>query len=275
MSAEASKQRELQEKSIKARKNELFVGEVDDLAGPRKTFRQVLHETPAVPLSRNVKLILWGSAVPVALLFVASMLRVGNATNVTTPAEPSISLAGTRPAPPKPSGEPSATPTAEAPKPDQPGAEAGPKPETPPEQKEKPKKPKKSKKKPKKDATAVAKSDETPKPDEPKPDEGNKPPKKVASSEPDKSPSGESDRDRDKEKAPSSEMEPRSASKPKSSSSPDAKSNASSSPGSPAPEKPKRERLFKTKKAPVFTYPKKGNEKKDEPDKSGANPAAP
>jgi len=284
MAAESSKQRELQEKSIKARKNELFVGEADDLTGPRKTFRQVLRETPAAPLSKNVKLVLWGSAAPVALLFVASLLRVGNATNVTTPAEPSISLAGTKPALAKPSGEPSATPTAEAPKPDQPGAEAGSKPETPPEQKEKPKKkPKKSKKKtpPKNEETAVAKGDEAPKPDEPKTDETSKPPKKVASSEPDKAPSSESDRDRDRdrEKAASGEMEPKSKSKSKSSSSPDdksdAKTNSSASPGSPAPEKPKRERLFKTKKPPVFTYPKKANEKKDESDKSGANPAAP
>jgi hypothetical protein len=270
MAAESSKQRELQEKSIKARKNELFVGEAADLAGPRKTFHQVLRETPAAPLSKNVKLMLWGSAAPVALLFVASLLRVGNATNVTTPAEPSISLAGTKPAPSKPSGEPA--PTAEAARTDQPAAEAGSKPETPPEQKEKPKKPKKVKKKtpPKKEETAVAKGDEAPKPDEAKPDETGKP-SKVASSEPDKSPSSEPDKDRDRDKAASGETETRSASKSKSKSSsgPDARSDAN------APEKPKRERLFKTKKPPVFTYPKKSNEKKDESDKSGANPASP
>ena len=59
MATEGSQQRELQEKSIKARKHELFVGEADDV-GPRKTFRQVLSETPAAPMTKNVKMILLG-----------------------------------------------------------------------------------------------------------------------------------------------------------------------------------------------------------------------
>ena len=74
MAGEASAQREKQDQSIKARKNELFVEEQALQTGPRKKLRDYLKDTPAAPLSKNVKLSLWGSAVPVVLLFVAALL---------------------------------------------------------------------------------------------------------------------------------------------------------------------------------------------------------
>jgi hypothetical protein len=75
MAREASAaQREKQEQSIKARKSELFLEEEVVESGPRKRLRDYVKETPAAPLSKNVKLMLWGSAAPVVLLFVVALL---------------------------------------------------------------------------------------------------------------------------------------------------------------------------------------------------------
>jgi hypothetical protein len=75
MGREASAaQREKQEQSIKARKSELFLEEEVVESGPRKRLRDYVKETPAAPLSKNVKLMLWGSAAPVVLLFVVALL---------------------------------------------------------------------------------------------------------------------------------------------------------------------------------------------------------
>jgi len=86
MAGEASAQREKQDQSIKARKNELFVGEQVEETGPRKKLRDYLKETPAAPLSKNVKLSLWGSAVPVVLLFVVALVNP-NRTTAKAPTE--------------------------------------------------------------------------------------------------------------------------------------------------------------------------------------------
>jgi hypothetical protein len=117
MPREASAQREKQDQSIKARKNELFVGEqVEEQTGPRRTLRDYLKDTPAAPLSKNEKLSLWGSAVPVVLLLVAALLSQGNRSVAKAPTEmiiPSRAMPPASPSlasrsdekPPAPAGE--------------------------------------------------------------------------------------------------------------------------------------------------------------------------
>ena len=99
MAGEASAQREKQDQSIKARKNELFVEEQALQTGPRKKLRDYLKDTPAAPLSKNVKLSLWGSAVPVVLLFIAALLSGGNRSTAKAPDEMIIPQHA-KPAPP-------------------------------------------------------------------------------------------------------------------------------------------------------------------------------
>jgi hypothetical protein len=234
MATDASNQRELQEKSIKARKRELFVGEADEPTGPRKTFRQVLSETPAAPLSKNVKLILWGSAAPVALLFIAALLvpsksaAKAKAPEILLPINQSLvkpnevakqtSDQSPTPADVKPEGEAKATPAEEKKEP------AKPKKKTTPKKKAKPK--------PTEDP-ALAKADEGSNPD------GSTKPASGGSKS--KSESG------------------------------DGKS-ASAKPGARDPSK-QTVSIFKRAKPKVYTYPKRGSEKKDETEK--ANPDDP
>src|SRR3954449_9375731 len=80
-----SNQREKQEQSIKARKKELFVPDEPVATGPRKSLREYLRETPAAPLSKNTKLMLWGSAAPVLLLFLGAV-ATGKGRDIKTPA---------------------------------------------------------------------------------------------------------------------------------------------------------------------------------------------
>jgi hypothetical protein len=158
MIREASAQREKQEQSIKARKNELFLEEEVEESGPRKRLRDYVKETPAAPLSKNVKLTLWGSAAPVVLLFVLALLARRShfkppEETLWRPAAPSYAAhsGGTPPAPGVAKSEGSG-----------PGAAATP-PSKPPQNKAKTKKKqqKKSKSKPKpKDETAVAQNTE-------------------------------------------------------------------------------------------------------------------
>ncbi len=68
-----------QEQSIKARKHQLF--EVDELpklsAGPRRSFQDCLRETPADPLSTNVKALLWTLGIIVILLLAITLATGG------------------------------------------------------------------------------------------------------------------------------------------------------------------------------------------------------
>jgi hypothetical protein len=69
-----------QEHSIKARAHELYV-EPTRPAPPTKSvkpFLVYLRETPAEPLSSNVKTVLWIVAVIVALLFLAALWRLAS-----------------------------------------------------------------------------------------------------------------------------------------------------------------------------------------------------
>jgi hypothetical protein len=228
MATDASNQRELQEKSIKARKRELFVGESEEQTGPRKSFRQVLSETPAAPLSKNVKIILWGSAAPVALLFIAALLVPSKSAAKAKAPELLLPINQSLVKPKeiaKQSSDQSPTPADVKP-------EGGAKPETPAEEKKEPAKPKKKtttkKKTPAKpkEEPALAKSDEGSNPDDAT-----------------KSASGGS-------KSKSEKADGKSAS-------------ASAKPPPPDPSK-RTVSIFKKRKPPVFTYPKRGSEKKDE-----------
>jgi hypothetical protein len=155
MVREASAQREKQEQSIKARKSELFVEEEVEY-GPRKKLRDYIKETPAAPLSKNVKLMLWGSAAPVVFLFVAALLV--RRTHFTRPEDLVIPVHQPAPAIASRSGD--TLPVVASPKSEGPGAKASS--SKPPQDKAKAKaKAKKPKPKPKpKDETAVAQNAE-------------------------------------------------------------------------------------------------------------------
>jgi hypothetical protein len=155
MIREASAQREKQEQSIKARKNELFVEEEVEQSGPRKRLRDYVKETPAAPLSKNVKLMLWGSAAPVVLLFVAALLA--RRSHFKAPEEMVIPVRQSAPAYAIQSG--AKPPAVAASKSEGPGAKANP--SKPPQDKAKAKSKKKTQKKTKpKDETAVAQNSE-------------------------------------------------------------------------------------------------------------------
>lgn len=67
---------EAQDRSIKARKNQLF--EADEVeSGPRRSFAQALRETPAAPLDPVSRGALWAVGVVVVLLLLAAFARVG------------------------------------------------------------------------------------------------------------------------------------------------------------------------------------------------------
>jgi hypothetical protein len=80
-------QHQTQEQSIKARKNELFEEEArnaEEGVGPVRPFRAYLRETPAAPLSLGVKASLWGTGAVVGLLFVAAIAG-GHGTRAKVP----------------------------------------------------------------------------------------------------------------------------------------------------------------------------------------------
>jgi hypothetical protein len=157
MIREASAQREKQEQSIKARKNELFVEEEVEQSGPRKRLRDYVKETPAAPLSKNVKLMLWGSAAPVVFLFVAALL--GRRSHFKAPEEMVIPVRQSAPAYAIQSG--SKPPAVGVSKSEGPGPAAKANPSKPPQDKAKSKSKKKTQKKTKpKDETAVAQNTE-------------------------------------------------------------------------------------------------------------------
>ncbi|MGC8640669.1 MAG: hypothetical protein ACP5XB_12415 [Isosphaeraceae bacterium] len=64
-----------QERSIKDREQELFFEPVEGPAKPLKPFPVYLQETPPVPISPAVKVILWAVGILVALLFLAALWR--------------------------------------------------------------------------------------------------------------------------------------------------------------------------------------------------------
>ena len=67
---------EAQDRSIKARKHQLF--EDDDVDhGPRRTFAQALRETPAAPLDPVARGALWVVGVLVILLLLAAFAKLG------------------------------------------------------------------------------------------------------------------------------------------------------------------------------------------------------
>ena len=69
-----------QEQSIKARKHDLFErdhGPAVAGSGSRRTFRELLRETPAQPLTPAIKAVLWAVGVVVILLLVAALATGG------------------------------------------------------------------------------------------------------------------------------------------------------------------------------------------------------
>jgi hypothetical protein len=66
-----------QEHSIKAREEELYVEpkEAQPAKPPPKPFTVLLHETPAKPMSSQVKVMLWIVGILVVALFVAAIGR--------------------------------------------------------------------------------------------------------------------------------------------------------------------------------------------------------
>jgi hypothetical protein len=241
MATETSAQREKQEQSIKARKHELFVDEPLGQDGPRKTFREYLRETPAAPLTKNVKLMLWGSAAPVVLLFFGALLT-GKGAAPKPPKETVLPPSLVKPQvlvtqkseekPPKEAIAPAGNSTK---------GEAGEKPKKPPEEKPKSKKSnKKPTDKPAPNGEAVAKTD--------KPAKDNKDSKddpKDKKADRNSSNQGEKGKNDPKNK-------------------PDVKPGKDGPTPSSTTDKPRRQPLFKKKKAPVYTYPKRDGEKKDE-----------
>lgn len=68
---------DLPDREIKARKSFLYepTSEPSAASGPRKSFAEVLRETPAEPLSTGVKAALIVTAVVVGLAFLASLYK--------------------------------------------------------------------------------------------------------------------------------------------------------------------------------------------------------
>lgn len=65
-----------QELSIKEREQQLFVESSEDqLQGPVRPFAEYLRETPAAPLSTEVKVLLWIIGVVVAILFAGAIWK--------------------------------------------------------------------------------------------------------------------------------------------------------------------------------------------------------
>jgi hypothetical protein len=243
MAPEASTQHELQEQSIKARKKELFVEDV--ATGPRKAFREYLSETPSAPLSKNVKLILWGSAAPVVLLFLGSVVTAKG----SAPKAPQGTVLA--PVAPEPQASPILPLTSTRP-PEAAIASSRPTPvdaarEKPAEEPNKPKKPTDGK-------SSVANASDQPG----TPGQGTKDdPKGASASQTAKDKADPNDKPGTGKDAA------------------DPKAGAADSTSSPSPEKAKRAPLFKKKKAPVFTYPKREGEKKDDKgDPSKAKPGS-
>ena len=64
-----------QEQSIKARKTELYEAQAAQ-TGPRKAFARHLAETPAAPLSKYEKGVIWGAGAVVVLLLLAAIVTI-------------------------------------------------------------------------------------------------------------------------------------------------------------------------------------------------------
>jgi hypothetical protein len=245
MAGEASAQREKQDQSIKARKKELFVEEQALETGPRKKLRDYLKDTPAAPLSKQVKLSLWGAAVPVVLLFVAALM---SPRSVAKAPDEMIIPAHAKPAPPTLTRRSDDKPLAPAvdSKPADRKDEAAANTDKPPQEKEKPKKkPTKKKGKPKETVVVQNADGDKAKSDEPADkDKGDK--------------AGDSKR---KPQTGSSASDSKDKSKDKMAANDDAKTKSAT------PEKPKQRAapIFKKKKPEVRTYPKRDGDKKADP----------
>jgi hypothetical protein len=92
-----------QELSIKEREQELFVEpqEASPAKPPVKPFPIYLQETPAHPMSTEVKVILWVVGIAVLLLFVAALWRTQRSAR-PHPASGTKKTAAIRPAPDSP-----------------------------------------------------------------------------------------------------------------------------------------------------------------------------
>jgi len=213
-------------------------------------------------------MMLWGSAAPVVLLFLAALM-VGNKSSRAKPPEELIvpdrakqtANAAAKTELAHRTGDTASVPAAEV-KPEEPKPDAAANAEKSSEEKAKEKakdKKKKGPRKPKKDETTVAKTDDTPKTDEgarngePKPNS-------------DSSTSTAASTSREKpEPASTSTPAPTTAANNE-----EPKDNTTSA--ALAPSQAPKKSLFKKKKPPVFSYPKReGMEKKAEPG-PGAGP---
>jgi hypothetical protein len=85
-----------QEQSIRARKNQLFGDDEvpdDSSAGPRKSLRDCLRETPATPLSPLVKGVLWAVGIVVLLLLAVALATGGGKKKPRARTPPATSAA--------------------------------------------------------------------------------------------------------------------------------------------------------------------------------------
>lgn len=72
----AKPQPEEQDRLIREKTQQLFEDdEVSVETGPRKTFKQLLRETPATPLPAWINAALWAAGAVVLLLLLAALLR--------------------------------------------------------------------------------------------------------------------------------------------------------------------------------------------------------
>ncbi len=252
MAPEVTTQREIQEQSIKARKHELFVDDSIQ-TGPRKRFHEYLRETPPTPLSKSVRMMLWGTAVPIVLVFLGALLTTTKRSTAKPPAGLIIPAQIRSPAapakPPARSPAPSSDSQQIAKRSEPPAPAPG---SSPSEEKPKTKKvrknrkPKPEGKSPSGDANKtveVAKSGGT-----------EKKATEPAGAPPSQAQAGKSEAEsKDKPRTEATKTNDGGG-----------KTNTAAATPAPVPEKPKRASLFKKKKPPVYTYPKRESEKKVE-----------
>jgi hypothetical protein len=76
-----------QELSIKEREQQLFLESSEDLVQePTRPFADYLRETPAAPVSSEVKVLLWIAAIVVAILFAAAIWRASRSSGAKSKA---------------------------------------------------------------------------------------------------------------------------------------------------------------------------------------------
>ena len=68
---------EIQDRSIKARKHQLYEDDPVLDTGPRRPFKECLRETPADPLSIPIKALLWTLGTVVIILLLAALATIG------------------------------------------------------------------------------------------------------------------------------------------------------------------------------------------------------